>query len=603
MAKTVADQFADTLAAAGVKRIYGIVGDSLNGLPAKDDAGLIEELHAIVGRSHVLTDPESTRRFRTGFRFGSGSAVAVVRPGSLVEQWRVLEACVAANKIVIMQSANTGLTGGSTPDGDDYDRGVVLINTMRIAGLHLINNGEQVVCLPGTTLFQLEKALQPLGREPHSVIGSSCIGASVFGGICNNSGGALIHRGPAFTQLALFARLDENGDLHLVNHLGIRLGTDPETLLAKLEKGEFTQADVESNPSRFASDHDYANYVRDVDASTPARFNADPHRLFEASGSAGKVMLLAVRLDTFPKEERTGVFYIGSNDTQELEEIRRHMLSKFKALPISGEYLHRVAFDIAEKYGKDTFLAINYLGTDRLPLMFAMKGRFDALCDRLPFLPHHLGDKIMQAISYLFPKHLPKRMMEYRDRFEHHLILKMADAGIEEAREYLKSVFPTKNGDFFECTPKEGDKAFLHRFAAAGAAIRYRAIHEREVEDIVALDVALRRNDEQWSEKLPPDVEAPILHKLYYGHFFCHVFHQDYIIAKGNDCQAIEEHMWELLDQRGAEYPAEHNVGHLYNAKPALVAHYKELDPCNAFNPGIGRTTKCMHWLVHGGDN
>jgi pyruvate dehydrogenase (quinone) len=32
MAKTVADQFAETLAAAGVKRIYGIVGDSLNGL-------------------------------------------------------------------------------------------------------------------------------------------------------------------------------------------------------------------------------------------------------------------------------------------------------------------------------------------------------------------------------------------------------------------------------------------------------------------------------------------------------------------------------------------------------------------------------------------
>src|ERR1700747_3276029 len=30
--KTVADQFAETLAACGVKRIYGIVGDSLNGL-------------------------------------------------------------------------------------------------------------------------------------------------------------------------------------------------------------------------------------------------------------------------------------------------------------------------------------------------------------------------------------------------------------------------------------------------------------------------------------------------------------------------------------------------------------------------------------------
>jgi thiamine pyrophosphate-dependent acetolactate synthase large subunit-like protein len=32
MAKTVADQFAEVLATAGVKRVYGIVGDSLNGL-------------------------------------------------------------------------------------------------------------------------------------------------------------------------------------------------------------------------------------------------------------------------------------------------------------------------------------------------------------------------------------------------------------------------------------------------------------------------------------------------------------------------------------------------------------------------------------------
>jgi D-lactate dehydrogenase len=72
-------------------------------------------------------------------------------------------------------------------------------------------------------LFHLEKALDKIGRAPHSVIGSSCIGASVFGGVCNNSGGALIHRGPAFTQLALFARLDEAGDLYLVNHLGIAL--------------------------------------------------------------------------------------------------------------------------------------------------------------------------------------------------------------------------------------------------------------------------------------------------------------------------------------------------------------------------------------------
>jgi pyruvate dehydrogenase (quinone) len=46
MAKTIADQFAATLAAAGVKRIYGIVGDSLNGLTdAIRRQGEIEWIH------------------------------------------------------------------------------------------------------------------------------------------------------------------------------------------------------------------------------------------------------------------------------------------------------------------------------------------------------------------------------------------------------------------------------------------------------------------------------------------------------------------------------------------------------------------------------
>jgi pyruvate dehydrogenase (quinone) len=43
---TVADQFAETLAVAGVKRIYGIVGDSLNGLTdAFRRHGKIEWIH------------------------------------------------------------------------------------------------------------------------------------------------------------------------------------------------------------------------------------------------------------------------------------------------------------------------------------------------------------------------------------------------------------------------------------------------------------------------------------------------------------------------------------------------------------------------------
>ena len=38
------------------------------------------------------------------------------------------------------------------------------------------------------------------------------------------------------------------------------------------------------------------------------------------------------------------------------------------------------------------------------------------------------------------------------------------------------------------------------------------------------------------------------------------------------------------------------HVGHLYDAKPALIEHYMSLDPRSCFNPGIGHTSKCMHW-------
>ena len=63
----------------------------------------------------------------------------------------------------------------------------------------------------------------------------------------------------------------------------------------------------------------------------------------------------------------------------------------------------------------------------------------------------------------------------------------------------------------------------LHRFAVASAAIRYRAVHDDEVEDLVALDIALRRDDRDWFEKLPSEIDNKIIHKLYYGHFMCHV--------------------------------------------------------------------------------
>jgi D-lactate dehydrogenase len=560
---------------------------------AADTGALLARLRDIVGTRHVLSGDKPTRRFRKGYRFGDGPVLAVVRPGTLVEQWRVLQAVVAAQAIVIMQAANTGLTGGSTPDGADYDRPVVILNTLRLTGIQLLNDGRQVVCLPGATLDRLEQALAPLDREPHSVIGSSCIGASVLGGVCNNSGGALVRRGPAYTELALFAQVDAQGQLQLINHLGIALGEDPEQMLERLQRGDYTATDVDNHSGRAATDPRYATQVRQVDAPTPARFNADPSRHFEAAGSAGKLAVFAARLDTFERE-RSEVFYIGSNAMEDLTDIRRHLLTAFERLPISGEYLHREAFDIGQRYGKDTFLLIDRLGTARVPAAFALKSRIDGWFESVG--ARGVTDRLIQAAMRLLPAHLPPRMTQFRDRYEHHLLLKVSAADAAATDAFLRTHFADGQGDFFHCTAEEGRKAFLHRFAVAGAAVRYREVHRDAVEDIVALDVALRRDDRQWVEQLPAALEARLAGKLYYGHFLCHVFHQDYIVRKGEDPLAIEHAMWALLDQRGAEYPAEHNVGHLYPAKPALAAFYRELDPTNAFNPGIGQTPKHAHW-------
>ncbi|MEM7295846.1 MAG: D-lactate dehydrogenase [Pseudomonadota bacterium] len=557
------------------------------------DTPLIDRLRAAVGARHVLTSPRAMERFCRGFRSGTGAAVAVVRPGTLLEQWKVLKACVDADVIVITQAANTGLTEGSTPK-DTYDRPVVVVSTTRMDQLHLLDGGKQIISFPGATLFALEQLLKPLGREPHSVIGSSSIGASIIGGVCNNSGGALCERGPSYTELALYAQVTANGDLKLVNHLGIDLGETPEEILTRLEAVDYDTA-APAPEGRNASDPNYTTILRDVDADTPSRYNNDDRLLYEVAGCAGKLMVFAVRLDTFPKYGREQVYYIGTNDPADLTELRRHILKEFETLPVSAEYVHRECFDIAAKYGKDTLVMIDKLGTDRLPKFFALKGAVDARLNKLR-LTRGFTDKFMQLVSRLLPGHLPRFLHDYRDRFEHHLILKMHDGGIEEAVEFLPQFLNGRDADFRACSPREGKLAGLHRFAAAGAAVRYGHVHAAQVEDILALDIALRRNDREWFEELPAEIGDQLLGKIYYGHLMCHVMHQDYIVKKGADSKAIKAAMLKILDERRAEYPSEHNVGHLYAAKPALQEHYRHCDPTNTLNPGLGKMSKRKHY-------
>ena len=198
------------------------------------------------------------------------------------------------------------------------------------------------------------------------MIGSSCIGASIVGGVCNNSGGALVKRGPAYTELSLYAQINAKGELTLINDLGIQLGDTPEQILTNLQDHNYNKDQIQF-PDKLASDNEYQDRIRDINANTPARFNADERRLNGASGCAGKIVVFAVRLDTYPMPKRNKVYYLGTNDSYVLGKIRRDILSTFKNLPTSGEYLHRECYDAAKKYSKDTFIAIDKMGPSFIP--------------------------------------------------------------------------------------------------------------------------------------------------------------------------------------------------------------------------------------------
>jgi len=556
---------------------------------------IVNKLKLITRDKHVITSKWGKEPFSKGWRYGEGETLAVVKPGTLLELWEVLQVCVDSNVIVIMQAANTGLTGGSTPFGKDYDRSIVIINTLRIKSIQVIGNGKQIIALPGSSLYDLENKLKPLGKEPHSVIGSTSIGASIVGGVCNNSGGSLVHRGPAYTEYALYAKVNKESKLELVNELDINLGSNPEEILFNLENKNYNNSDILKS-KKLASDDKYSEIVRGVDQSTPARFNADKRLLHSASGSAGKIAVFALRLDTYEAPKKSKVFYVGSNNQDDFWKIRKDILINFNELPRLGDYMHRDCYDAAKKYSKDTFVVIERLGTNFLPSLFEFKRIVDIIAEKVKFLPEKFSDKLMQFLSNFWPNHLPKKMELFRDKYEHHWIIEMTNDGINEAEVYFKDFFKDKKGDFFICNSHEGKKAMLHRYVSASAIGRYQALNKNNIGEMMSLDIAFPRNEKNWLEILPKEINDKLELKFYYGHLFCHVFHHNYILKKGVDAKKLKQELLEIYDRKGAQYPAEHNVGHEYKAMPVLTEFYKKLDPTNFFNPGIGQTSKLKNW-------
>ena len=157
---------------------------SLTDVPAQV---LLAHLTERLGAQHVRTDAEEIAlHLREERGLYSGTALAVVRPGSTEEVAFVVRECAAAGIAIVPQGGNTGLVGGGVPYG-----GIVLslARLNRIREVDAVN--ATMVVDAGCVLADVQKAAEEVGLLfPLSLPaeGSCRIG----GNLATNAGGTAV---------------------------------------------------------------------------------------------------------------------------------------------------------------------------------------------------------------------------------------------------------------------------------------------------------------------------------------------------------------------------------------------------------------------------
>ena len=160
---------------------------------------LEDTLAAIVGRPHVLTDPDVTAGYERDWtgRFG-GPARAVVRPSDTQETAVVVTACAQHRAAIVPQGGNTGMVGGGVP----RDREIVLSLT-RLNQITDYDAGlGQITAGAGATLAALQAAATRHGED--AGLDFAARDSATIGGIaaCDAGGARALRHGTARAHVA-----------------------------------------------------------------------------------------------------------------------------------------------------------------------------------------------------------------------------------------------------------------------------------------------------------------------------------------------------------------------------------------------------------------
>jgi FAD/FMN-containing dehydrogenase len=154
--------------------------------------GLLERLREAVGDAGLVTDPGQRGGYLSDWRNAwSGSAAAVVRPGSTDEVAAVVRACSEEGVAVVPQGGNTGLCGGAVPDASG---GQVVLSLDRMRRVRAVDPVNQTITVEaGVVLQAVQEAAAAEGCLFPLSLGSegSC---TIGGNVSTNAGGNRVLR-------------------------------------------------------------------------------------------------------------------------------------------------------------------------------------------------------------------------------------------------------------------------------------------------------------------------------------------------------------------------------------------------------------------------
>ena len=576
---------------------------------------LISKLKDICGTENVITSELEKKVYCTGARIQheNGTALAVITPTSLRDVVKALQVIVDAQCVVLPQGANTGLTGGSTPRGDNGDgdsRPYVVVNMKKHLNTFFpIDDGRRVVCLAGAGIADLATFMSSWKRlESHSILGSTFLNPTVAAGVAYGSGGTQLRKGPAYTDRAVYIQITQDkwgkNIVQVVNTLGVEGLQDEDCPNASaLEQLDIYARDVQTNYRRAMAKSSNKGLELKSSMAEPYkakltnfqpptsnqvnRYNADTTSVSHVNRSEGKVFVLATVHDTFESPTQKLTYWISFDTLETAYQFRQQVaLDNPRDLPMSMEYMNDDTVDVINSSGSVLGNIISTVGmmSPIIGWLWNIKLKIEAL----PFTwAPTICDTLLYKFNNLMPQLLPPVIYQMTKEYKHHVSLTMGDWNQNELHHFQQRlqtfVEQQKNPNsvkVYTCqSNKEEEQLNIFRFVAAPAFRTWCIGTDTEG---FSVDYALPHD----CTSIPP-LSTSIPKRMRYAHFGCNVVHED--IAGPETLKYKLKHIVEK-DYDG-KLPAEHGHGTEYMAPSNTQNRWKSMDPLNVMNPGIGGTS------------